>query len=517
MRTLRLAAAALGLAGIASPALAQRIGTVEAGVHIQYTKFDDVLKLDNRVGGGGTLGLFILPNLAAEVAYSFVPTTGPVNGDITYRPFNARLVYNIPVADRVRLMLGGGYSLAQFSGDTTKNEWEDGVHAMGGFKFYLTPSWHMRLTAQWDKHPSPGPVPAAERAANTDGYSIWNFTAGVGFTYPPIEKCVVTVEPSSATILQGATQEFRATGHGEKTGRECGVKGSWSSDDNAISSTGVYTGRTAGSHTVTYTPSGSRYRGPATANVTVRPVLQSIAISPKTTTIDVGQSAQFTVSGRMSDGSAASGLTANYTANCPSVGTIDASGNFRGTAAGTCSVTATVTSEDKRNLTDDASVTVNAPPPPPPAPAPIRVVAKVFFNLGSDALTSEARQTLSRALADSLKAIDGPIHVSGHADTIPPARTRGVGRTAEASRLFNERLSQRRANRVADALVRLGVPRARIQTHAYSFCKPAVPSEPPAVDPKGQPQNRRVEVGVQNDPSADLVSVCSGNPGGGRN
>lgn len=519
MRTSRLAAVALGLVGIASPAAAQRIGTVEAGVHIQYTKFDDILRLDNRIGGGGELGLFVLPNLAAEVGYSFVPTTGPVNGDITYRPFHARLVYNIPLADRTKIMVGGGYTLAQFSGDTTKNEWEDGFHVLGGLKFYMTPSWHLRLGAQWDKHPSPGPIPAAERAANKDGYSIWNFTAGIGFTYPPIEKCVVTIEPSSATILQGGTQQFRTSGHGEKTGRECGVKGTWSSDDNAISSTGLYTGRASGTHTITFSPSGSRYRGPATATVTVRPILQSIAIAPKTTTIDVGQTVQFTVSGRMSDNSAASGLSPRFSADCSSVGTVDASGTFRGTGPGTCTVTATVTTEDNRTLTDNAQVTVNQPPPPPPpapAPEPIRVLAKVYFALGSDALSRDARNTLNRALVDSLKATEGPIHISGHADTIPPARTRGIARTPEASRRFNERLSQRRADRVAAYLVRQGIPRARIQTHAYSFCKPAVPSEPPMQDPKGQPQNRRVEVGVQTDPSANLVSVCSGSPGGGR-
>src|SRR5262245_17133966 len=137
MRTKRLVAVvAVAVCSAAGSASAQRWGTVEAGVHAQYTKFDDVLKLDNRIGAGGQLGFFLLPNLAAEVDLTFVPTTGPVNGDITYRPFHGRLVYNIPVSDEFKVMLGGGYTLAVFNGDTTANKYEDGFGAMGGIKYY---------------------------------------------------------------------------------------------------------------------------------------------------------------------------------------------------------------------------------------------------------------------------------------------------------------------------------------------------------------------------------------------
>ena len=55
---------------------------------------------------------------------------------------------------------------------------------------------------------------------------------------------------------------------------------------------------------------------------------------------------------------------------------------------------------------------------------------------------------------------------------------------------YNQRLSERRANAVAAALERLGVPRSDMVVAGHSFNDLRVPT-PPGVR---EPQNRRVEI-----------------------
>jgi outer membrane protein OmpA-like peptidoglycan-associated protein len=497
---------ALGLALLctAAPASAQRWGTVELGGQVYYQFFGDVLELDDRPGAGGLLGFFVLPNLQLVGEINFAPTTGPRSGDITHRPVYARVQYNVPLSDRLRLMLGVGYTNTAYSGDTTDNEFEDGVHALGGLRVYLNPSWSLRFEGVWDRLPSP--ANQADAATNKDGYNNFAVRAGVSWQWPPNDRCVVNLEPTATSMRVGENRTFRVAARGERSGREwSGARTTFTSSDNAITAEGVYTPTTPGTHTITATTRGRGCNQVATATVTVTR-LESIAIEPRTATVDTGGTVQFAVRGRMSDNRDTTGLAVRYTTTC---GTVDASGSFRaGAQGGSCTVTATVTTADGRTLTDQATVTVNQPPPPPPPPPPTLLVATVYFDLGRPTLDAEARGVLS-GIVDSLRASSGPIHVSGHADTIPPA---GV-RDAAASRRFNDELSQRRVNSVVAFLVGRGIPRARFQTHAYGFCRPAVPSVSPEDSPQGQRENRRAEVSIQTDPSANLANVCT--DGGG--
>jgi outer membrane protein OmpA-like peptidoglycan-associated protein len=504
MRT-RLAAAALACAVAVIPASAdaQRWGTVELGAHVQRTFLDQVLQLDDGFGGGVLAGVFLLPNLELIGDMTFTPTTGPRSGDITYRPGYVRGQYNVPLGDRTRLLLGAGYVLGTFSGDTTDNEYEDGVHGLLGLRYYLNPTWSLRVEGIVDRFTSPGDQ--ANATTDKSGYPNYHLRLGLSWQYPPNDRCVVTIEPTTANLTAGETRPFRVTVRGERSGKEwSGATTAYVTDDGAISPAGVYTARTAGRHTVTANVSGRGCRGSAAATVTVMR-LEAIAITPKAATVDTGGTARFGVRGRMSDGRDSTGLGVRYGASC---GTIDASGAYRAPAeGGTCTVTATVTTADGRTLADTATVTVNAPPPPPPPPvqqpSPIRLVATVYFDLGQATLDAGSRRTLD-AIVDSLNRSQGPIHVNGHADTVPPA---GV-RDAAASRAFNEQLSQRRVDAVIAYLAGRGVPRNRFQPHAYGFCRPVVPSVSPRQQPRGERRNRRAEVSVQIDPAADLTDVC---------
>jgi outer membrane protein OmpA-like peptidoglycan-associated protein len=101
----------------------------------------------------------------------------------------------------------------------------------------------------------------------------------------------------------------------------------------------------------------------------------------------------------------------------------------------------------------------------------------VYFDLGSAYLTADARDTI-RAAAVAAGAGDGPaVRVAGHADTVGSASA-------------NDRLSQRRAQAVAEELAAQGVPRNRIVVDWHG--ERALPV--PTADNTPDAQNRVVTI-----------------------
>ena len=133
-----------------------------------------------------------------------------------------------------------------------------------------------------------------------------------------------------------------------------------------------------------------------------------------------------------------------------------------------------------------------AAPPPPPAPAtpaPLAAVAPappqtkqprsflVFFDRGKATLTRDAQRVIREA-ADEYKQF-APVRmiVLGHTDLVGKADA-------------NQRLSERRAKTVMNALVGAGVPAERITAGAFGENQPAFVTP----DNTSEPQNRRVEI-----------------------
>ena len=120
---------------------------------------------------------------------------------------------------------------------------------------------------------------------------------------------------------------------------------------------------------------------------------------------------------------------------------------------------------------------------PAPAMAPMPVVdvgAKtflVFFDWDKADLTSRSAGIVSEAANYSRGNQYTRIDVDGNADT-------------SGTPTYNQGLSERRARRVADELVRDGVPANAISMHAYGDTKLLVPTGPQV----REPQNRRVEI-----------------------
>jgi peptidoglycan-associated lipoprotein len=100
-------------------AAAQAPGTLLVGGFGQWTKFDDALKLDNTIGGGGRLGAFFAPNwnLEAENSYNRPDQLGAgQTGSIWYGPVSARIRYSFPLANVAALHVGAGGVVTGYAG-----------------------------------------------------------------------------------------------------------------------------------------------------------------------------------------------------------------------------------------------------------------------------------------------------------------------------------------------------------------------------------------------------------------
>jgi outer membrane protein OmpA-like peptidoglycan-associated protein len=116
-----------------------------------------------------------------------------------------------------------------------------------------------------------------------------------------------------------------------------------------------------------------------------------------------------------------------------------------------------------------------AMPAPPPAEA--RRVFLVFFDWDRATITSEGMGIVQQA-ADAYKSgAPVQIQVTGYTD-----RSGSPG--------YNQRLSERRANAVAGALARLGVPRNEMTVGGRGESDNRVPTAAGV----REPQNRRVEI-----------------------
>jgi outer membrane protein OmpA-like peptidoglycan-associated protein len=131
-----------------------------------------------------------------------------------------------------------------------------------------------------------------------------------------------------------------------------------------------------------------------------------------------------------------------------------------------------------------ASLTMRFGPTPavaapiPPAPPPVqRRVFLVFFDWDRDTITPDGLAIINQAAAAWRSGAPVQIMVTGYTD-------------ASGSAGYNQRLSERRANNVANALGRTGVPRQAMVVSGRGKNDQRVPT----ADGVREPQNRRVEI-----------------------
>ena len=88
---------------------------------------------------------------------------------------------------------------------------------------------------------------------------------------------------------------------------------------------------------------------------------------------------------------------------------------------------------------------------------------------------------------------------SAYGQPVSSPDTYVAGWDAIGSQAYNQRLSQLRAESVADALVSAGVNRRRLHARGFGKSRPVAPNTVHGRDdPQGRAKNRRVEVIIEN-------------------
>ncbi len=101
----------------------------------------------------------------------------------------------------------------------------------------------------------------------------------------------------------------------------------------------------------------------------------------------------------------------------------------------------------------------------------------ILFGTDSFAVRTDLRSDLN-AVAGNLQAYpNSTIQIVGHTDS-------------DGDAAYNQQLSERRANSVADVLLDAGIPFSRIQTFGRGESQPVASN----LDPAGKARNRRVEI-----------------------
>lgn len=181
-------------------------------------------------------------------------------------------------------------------------------------------------------------------------------------TISPVPVATVVVNPTTSTLVVGATGQLSATTRDANGGTLNGRPIAWSSSDEGVAtvtSTGnavVVTAIAVGSATITATSEGKT----ATSVISVIvPPVQAVAVSPATVSIAPGATAQLTATVTDATGHPLTGRTVTWASGDETRATVSASGLVTAVAFGT--VTITATSEGKSG-TSTVKVTDVTPP-----------------------------------------------------------------------------------------------------------------------------------------------------------
>ncbi len=160
-------------------------------------------------------------------------------------------------------------------------------------------------------------------------------------TVSPVPVASVALAPSTASIRVGQTVQLTATPKDSAGGTLVGRTVTWASGDTTVarvSPGGLVTGVASGSAPITAMSEGKS----STAAITMTTVpVASVAISPATGSLRVGQTLQFAATPKDSAGGALTGRSVTWTSSNPGVATVSASGLVTSGAVGTVTITAT--------------------------------------------------------------------------------------------------------------------------------------------------------------------------------
>ena len=190
-------------------------------------------------------------------------------------------------------------------------------------------------------------------------------TAVVTIDPIPVTLQSIAVTPANSTIEVGEMVQLFAIGtYSDNSTADISSSVTWTVDSSvaSVNLTGLVSASADGTVTVTATSGATS----GTAAVTIDPIpvtLQSIAVTPLTSAVEVGSTVQYVATGTYSDNSTADlSATATWSVSDSSIASISASGLLNAIADGTVQITAT-----SGAIAGNASITVN--------PAPINLLA----------------------------------------------------------------------------------------------------------------------------------------------
>src|SRR5207244_3011923 len=164
-------------------------------------------------------------------------------------------------------------------------------------------------------------------------------TASVTVSNVPVAS--VTVTPASASVNEGKTVQLTATPKDANGNPLTGRSVTWMSSNTAVatvSSSGLVTGKVAGTATITATSEGQS--GTSTVTV-VHVAVASVTVSPATASVQVGSRIQLTATPRDASGNPLSGRVVTWASSNTAMATVSSSGLVIGVDAGSETITET--------------------------------------------------------------------------------------------------------------------------------------------------------------------------------
>lgn len=179
-------------------------------------------------------------------------------------------------------------------------------------------------------------------------------TGSTTLTVVPVPVASVTVAPTAASILVGATQQLTATTLDASNATLSGRAIAWSTSDSTkarVGASGLVTGVAAGSATITATSEGKS----GTSAITVQPIpVASVTVSPGTASLAIGGTQQMSATTLDATGNQLTGRIVTWSSSDGTKASVSTTGMVTGVAVG--SVTVTATSEGKSGT---AAITVS--------------------------------------------------------------------------------------------------------------------------------------------------------------
>src|SRR6266550_2643601 len=165
----------------------------------------------------------------------------------------------------------------------------------------------------------------------------------------------VFVTPGAASVAAGGKQQFAAYGR-KRNGDSVAVNVSYAATGGIISAAGLYSaGQSAGRYQVIAVSNPAALADTATVTISVLPVT-SVAVTPVTASVTVGQTVSLTATPEDANGNALSGRVVTWVSSAAAVATVVGNGQVTGVTAGLALITAT-----SEGQSGTALITVNAP------------------------------------------------------------------------------------------------------------------------------------------------------------